>query len=49
MLTGLKSCQNGMFRLVKGLKIDSIEDEGGRCVRGSDVKLCFIEKYIGLS
>ena len=42
--TELKNCQNGMFRLVKGLKIDSKEVEGGRCMRercmrGSDGKL----------
>ena len=28
-----------MFRLVEGLKIDSKEVEGGRCMRGSDGKL----------
>ena len=33
-----------MFRLVKGLKIDSKEVEGGKCMRGSDGKLCFSEK-----
>ena len=30
-----------MFRLVRGLKTDSKEVEGGRCIRGSDGKLCF--------
>ena len=30
-----------MFRLVKGLKIDSKEVGGGRCMRGSDGKLGF--------
>ena len=35
-LTELKSCLNGMLRLVKGLKIDSKEDEEGQCMRGSD-------------
>ena len=36
--------QNWMFRLVKGLKTDSKEVEGGRCMRGSDGRLCFSEK-----
>ena len=40
MLTELQNCQNGMFRLVKGLKTDSNEVEGGRCMRGSDGILC---------
>ena len=30
------NCPNGMFRLVKGLKTDSKEVEGGRCIRGSN-------------
>ena len=42
-LTELQDCQNGMFRLEKGLKTDSKEVEGGRCMRGSDGKLCFSE------
>ena len=46
-LTELKMCPNGAFRLVKGLKIDSKEIEGGRCMRGSDRKLCFSEKERG--
>ena len=29
----LQNCPNGIFRLVKGLKTDSKEVEGGRCVR----------------
>ena len=33
-----------MIRLVRGLKTDSKEVEGGRCIRGSDGKLCFGEK-----
>ena len=33
-----------MFRVVKGLKTDSKEVEGGRCMRESDGKLCFSEK-----
>ena len=43
-LTELRKRQNGMFRLVKALKTDSKEVEGGRCMRGSDGKLCFSEK-----
>ena len=33
-----------MLRSVKGLKMDSKEVDGGRCMRGCDGKLCFIEK-----
>ena len=40
-LTELLKCPIWMFRLVKGLKIGSEEDEGGRCMRGIDEKLCF--------
>ena len=36
-----------MLRLVKGLKTDSKEVEGGRYMRGSDEKLCFNEKERG--
>ena len=36
-----------MFSLIKGLKTDSNEVESGRCVRGSDAKLCFSEKERG--
>ena len=36
-----------MFKLEKGLKTDSKEVEGGRCMRRSDGKLCFCEKEIG--
>ena len=43
-LTELQNCPYGMFMLVKGLKSDRKEVEGGRCVRGSDGKLCFSEK-----
>ena len=46
-LTELKNRPNVMFRPVKGLKIDSKEVEGGRCMRGSDGKLCFSEKERG--
>ena len=35
-----------MFRLVKGLQIDSKELEGGRYMIGSGGKLCFSEKEI---
>ena len=35
-----------MLRLVKQLKTDSEEVEGGRYIRGSDGKLCFSEKEI---
>ena len=47
MLTELKNCQNWMFRLVKGIFTYSKEVEGGRCMRGSDGKLCFSEKERG--
>ena len=36
-----------MFRLVNRLKTGSREVEGGRCMRGSDGKLCFSEKERG--
>ena len=36
-----------MFMLVKGLNTDSNEVEGGRCMSGSDEKLCFSEKERG--
>ena len=36
-----------MFRLVKGIKICSKEDERGGCMIGSDEKLCFSEKETG--
>ena len=36
-----------MFTIVKALKTDSKEVEGGRCMRGSDEKLCFSEKERG--
>ena len=36
--TELNNCPNRMFRLVRGLKTDSKEIEGGRCMRGSDGK-----------
>ena len=41
-LTEFQNCPNGMFRPVKGLKIDSKEVEGV-----SDGKLCFSEKERG--
>ena len=42
-LTELQNCPNGIFRQEKGLKTDS-KVVGGRCMRGSDGKLCFREK-----
>ena len=45
--TELQNCQNGINRLVKGSKTDSKKVEGGRCMRGSDRKLCFSEKERG--
>ena len=47
MLTEFHNCPNGMFRPVKGLKTDIMEVDGGRCMRGSDGKLCFSEKERG--
>ena len=35
-LTELQNCPYWMLRLVKGLKTDSKEVEGGRCMRESD-------------
>ena len=46
-LTKLKNYPNWMFRLVRGLMTDCKEVEGGRCMRGSDGKLCFSEKEGG--
>ena len=46
-LTELQDYPYGMFRLVKGLKTDSKEVEGGRCIRESVGKLCFSEKERG--
>ena len=43
----LAELQNWMLRLVKGQKTDSKEVEGGRCMRGSGGKLCFILKETG--
>ena len=36
-----------MFRLVIGLKTDSKEVDGGRCMRGSGGNLCFSENDRG--
>ena len=36
-----------MLRLVRGLKTDSKEVEGGRCMIGSDGKLCLSEEKRG--
>ena len=38
-----------MFRLVNALKTDNKEVGGGRCIRGSERKLCFSEKERGKS
>ena len=38
-LTELQNCPNGIIRLIKGLKSDSKEVEGRRCLRGSGGKL----------
>ena len=34
---------NGIFILVRGCKNDGKEGEAGRCISGSDGKLCFSE------
>ena len=47
MLAELQNCPCGILRLVRGLKTDSKEVEGGWCKRGSDGKLCFSEKDRG--
>ena len=47
MLTELQNCPNGMSRLATVLKTDSKEVEGGRCMRGSEGKMCFGEKAQG--
>ena len=46
-LSELRNCPNGMLRLVKVLKTDSKEVEGGRCMRGNDGKLCSSEMERG--
>ena len=46
-LTELQNCLYGMLRLVKGLKTDSKEVEGGRYMRGCDGRLCFSDKQRG--
>ena len=46
-LTGFQNCPNWILRLVKGLKTDSKEVEGGRCMKGSDGNLCTSEKERG--
>ena len=42
--TESQNCPNGMSKLAKGLNTDAKEDEGGKCMRGSDGKLSFSEK-----
>ena len=39
-----RSRPNGMFRLVKGPKIDRQKVEVGKCMRGTEGKLCLREK-----
>ena len=46
-LTELQYCQNGMFRLVKRLKTNSKDVDGGRCMIGSYGKQCFSEMERG--
>ena len=46
-LAELKNYVIGMFRPLKKLKTNGKEVEGGRCMRGSDGKLCFCEKERG--
>ena len=46
-LTEIQNWPNGMFRLAKGLKTDSKDVDGGRCMRGSDGKLCFCVRERG--
>ena len=46
-LAEIQDCPNWMFRLVKGLKTDSKDVEGGRCMRGRNRKQCFSEKERG--
>ena len=38
---------NKVFKLVKSMKKDGKDVEGGRCMRGSDGRLNFIEKDRG--
>ena len=47
VLTGLQYCPYGKFRLLIGHRTDSNEVEGGRCIIGSDGKLCLSEKERG--
>ena len=44
VLAVFKICPSGIFWLVKGLKIDCKEVEGGICMRGKNGKLYFNEK-----
>ena len=46
IINGAQYFPNGMFRLVRGLKIYRKKVEGGKCMRGSDEKLCFSEKKL---
>ena len=46
-LTELDNSPYVIFMLLKGLKTDSKEIDGGRCMRGSDGKLCFSDNEKG--
>ena len=46
-LRGLSEHPNKMFKLVKSMKKDWTDVEGGRCMRGSDGRLSFSEKDKG--
>ena len=43
-LIEFRNCPSGMFCLVRELKTNDEEVEGGRCMSGSDGKLYFSEK-----
>ena len=46
-LRGLSEHPNKVFNLVKSMKKDGKDVEGGRCMRGSDGRLSFSEKDRG--
>ncbi|XP_068674313.1 uncharacterized protein [Montipora foliosa] len=46
-LRGLSEHPNKVFELVKSMKKDGKDVEGGRCMRGSDGRLSFSEKDTG--
>ena len=45
--TEFKNGPFGMFQSVRELKINTKDVEGGGCIRGSDVKLCFHQRERG--